>query len=87
MQVNKYYYISIKNISMRNVNINKRKKDVIDWEKKLSTRINKNALFLQHINDSYKSIRKLQKYRVTRDILYEKKFKWEQTHICTFQYH
>lgn len=60
---------------MRNVNINKRKKDVIDWEKKLSTRINKNALFLQHINDSYKSIRKLQKYRITRDILYEKKFK------------
>lgn len=45
MQVNKYYCIGIKNISMKNVNISKGKNDV-DWEKELSTCINKNALFL-----------------------------------------
>lgn len=67
MQVNKYYYISIKNISMKNVNISKGKKDV-DREKKLSTCINKNALVLQRINDSYKSVRKgKQKYRITKE--------------------
>ena len=40
MQVNKYFWTSIKDITMKNVNINKGKKD-IDWEKELPTCITK----------------------------------------------
>lgn len=42
---------------MKNVNINKGKKNIVDWERKLSTCINKNAPVLQYINNA-KSIKK-----------------------------
>lgn len=75
---------------MKNVNIKKGKEDIVEQKKKLSTYINKNALFLQCINDSYKAKRKqkqLQKYTVTKQTLYMKRNSNGNKYTGTFQYH